>query len=110
MAEEGPDEHTLKDQTTSLEISGCQQYPDKAIKHMEVANKVPYYKLFSFADPADYVLMVVGTITAVGSGICVPLLAVLFGEMINSFGETLDREQVLNEVSKVSSTFSFTNY
>ncbi|KAK4419593.1 ABC transporter B family member 11 [Sesamum alatum] len=64
--------------------------------------KVPYHKLFSFADPADYALMVIGTITAVGSGLCLPLMTVLFGELANSFGQNAETKRVVNEVSKVS--------
>ncbi|KAI5673623.1 hypothetical protein M9H77_13987 [Catharanthus roseus] len=73
----------------------------------EVTNKVPYYKLFSFADPLDYFLMTLGTITAVGSGICAPIFALLLGEMINTFGETLSREHIVTEVSKVSLKYVF---
>ncbi|KAL0342844.1 UNVERIFIED_CONTAM: ABC transporter B family member 11 [Sesamum calycinum] len=65
-------------------------------------SKVPYYKLFSFADPADYALMVVGMITAVGSGLCLPLMTLLFGELANSFGQNAETERVVSEVSKVS--------
>ncbi|PHT28125.1 ABC transporter B family member 11 [Capsicum baccatum] len=61
------------------------------------ADKVPYYKLFSFADPIDYALMAIGMITAVGSGVCLPLMGVLFGEMIDSFGKNA------GEVSKIIS-------
>ena len=89
------------DQNTSVKASGNQELPHKGRKEEEVADKVPYYKLFSFADRADHLLMVVGTVAAVGSGICLPLMQVILGEMINSFGETLDRKQVVHEVSKV---------
>nr|XP_027097985.1 ABC transporter B family member 21-like [Coffea arabica] len=72
-----------------------------------MADKVPFYKLFSFADPADYVLMVVGTVAATGAGICLFLTTGTLGEMLNSFGETLDRKQVVHEVSKVSSKYVY---
>ncbi|KAM3337484.1 ABC transporter B family member 11-like [Capsicum galapagoense] len=65
------------------------------------ADKVPYYKLFSFADPIDYALMAIGTITAVGSGVFLPLMGVLFGEMIYSFGKNA------GEVSKVAVKFIY---
>ncbi|CDP05479.1 unnamed protein product [Coffea canephora] len=95
------------DQNTSVKASGNQELPHKGRKEEEVADKVPYYKLFSFADRADYVLVLVGTVAAVGSGICLPLMQVILGEMINSFGETLDRKQVVHEVSKVSSKYVY---
>ncbi|XP_071927733.1 ABC transporter B family member 11-like isoform X3 [Coffea arabica] len=104
MAEESClDGNTINDRKTSPKAAGYEQDSDsKSRRKKKVAHKVPYYKLFSFADPVDYVLMVVGTITAVGSGISMPLMTVLLGEIINSFGETLDRKQVVHEVSKVS--------
>ncbi|KAM3289214.1 ABC transporter B family member 11-like [Capsicum chacoense] len=45
--------------------------------------------------------MVIGTITAVGSGVCLPLMGVLFGEMIDSFGKNA------GEVSKVAVKFIY---
>ena len=95
------DGSTVNDQNTSLKASGNQENPDNGRKEKEMADKVPFYKLFSFADPADYVLMVVGTIAAAGAGICLFLTTGTLGEMLNSFGETLDRKQVVHEVSKV---------
>ncbi|KAI3523832.1 hypothetical protein L1887_02272 [Cichorium endivia] len=68
----------------------------------EKSDVVPYHKLFAFADSTDYVLMVVGTITAIGGGISMPLQALLFGELIDTFGGTTDNEAIVHEVSKVS--------
>lgn len=67
----------------------------------KVTGKVPFYKLFYFADHLDYMLMTLGAITAVGSGLCVPFMAIVFGEMINSFGQTPNTQDIVNEVSKV---------
>ncbi|KAG8370995.1 hypothetical protein BUALT_Bualt13G0041100 [Buddleja alternifolia] len=64
--------------------------------------KVPYHKLFSFADSADCALMIIGFITAVGSGLCLPLMTLIFGELANSFGRNVETKSVVNEVSKVS--------
>ncbi|CDP05477.1 unnamed protein product [Coffea canephora] len=94
------DGSTVNYQNTSLKASGNQENPDNGRKEKEMADKVPFYKLFSFADPADYVLMVVGTVAATGAGICLFLTTGTLGEMLNSFGETLDRKQVVHEVSK----------
>lgn len=84
----------------------CARVSDNTEKQKVVAaDKVPYYKLFSFADPVDHALMVIGMITAVGSGICFPLMAVLFGELVDSFGMTVDSEKIVHEVSKVQGFF-----
>ncbi|KAL0371083.1 UNVERIFIED_CONTAM: ABC transporter B family member 11 [Sesamum angustifolium] len=101
--------HFLKD--TKIEPSGKQetgtnstskQTSDSSSNEKTNVSKVPYYKLFSFADPADYALMVVGMITAVGSGLCLPLMTLLFGELANSFGQNAETKRVVSEVSKVS--------
>ena len=62
---------------------------------------VPFYKLFSFADSIDYLLMLVGTVSAVGNGISIPLMTVLFGTLIDSFGQSGNTKDVLPKVSKV---------
>lgn len=67
----------------------------------KVSQKVPYYKLFSFADPADYALMVIGVITSVGSGLSLPLMTFLYGELADSFGQNVGTQRVVHEVSKV---------
>lgn len=63
--------------------------------------KGPYHKLFSFVDLANYALMVIGAITTVGSGLCLPLMTLVFGELANSFGQNGETKSVVAEVSKV---------
>ncbi|XP_024985969.1 ABC transporter B family member 11-like [Cynara cardunculus var. scolymus] len=63
---------------------------------------VPYYKLFAFADSIDLLLMVTGTITAIGSGLSMPLQTLIFGELIDTFGGTTDKTAIVHLVSKVS--------
>lgn len=72
--------------------------------------KVPYHKLFSFADPADYALMVIGLITAVGSGLCLPLMTLIFGELANAFGQNVETKRVAEEVAKVLHIFMKEDY
>lgn len=88
----------------SSDGSGCARVSDKTEKQKVAAadhHEVPYYKLLSFADSVDYALMVIGTITAAGSGICFALMSVLFGELVDSFGMTVDSGKIVGEVSKV---------
>ncbi|KAL2524305.1 ABC transporter B family member 9 [Abeliophyllum distichum] len=63
--------------------------------------KVPFYKLFAFADRLDVVLMIVGSISAVGNGLAQPIMTLIFGQLINSFAGT-DQKHVVREVSKIS--------
>ncbi|KAG6416716.1 hypothetical protein SASPL_124152 [Salvia splendens] len=63
--------------------------------------KVPFYKLFSFADKLDILLIVVGAISAVGNGVSQPLMTLIFGELVDAFGGG-DRSTVVHVVTKVS--------
>ncbi|KAE9221307.1 hypothetical protein PF002_g15627 [Phytophthora fragariae] len=51
-------------------------------------NQVPLLELFSFADSTDHLLMAVGTLGALGAGALRPVMVLLFGSIINSFGST----------------------
>ncbi|KAL7178433.1 hypothetical protein ACSBR2_031551 [Camellia fascicularis] len=92
----------MEREKTMKNSGGCLQDSDKIHKKKEVTNIVPLYKLFSSADFTDYVLMLVGTMAAIGNGICMPLMSVLLGELIDSFGQTVNTKQVVHQVSKVS--------
>ncbi|CAL5445176.1 unnamed protein product [Camellia sinensis] len=91
-----------RDRKPPKNSGGSLQDSDKIQKKKEVANIVPLYKLFSFADFTDYVLTLVGTMAAIGNGICMPLMSVLLGELIDSFGQTVNTKQVVHQFSKVS--------
>ena len=62
--------------------------------------RVPFHKLFSLADRLDVFLMIVGTIGAIANGLSQPLMTLIFGQLINSFGSS-DQSNVVKQVSKV---------
>ncbi|XP_073049737.1 ABC transporter B family member 21-like [Primulina eburnea] len=62
---------------------------------------VSFYKLFSFSDAWDKLLIVVGTIAAIGHGLNPALMALLFGELADAFGGN-QSGKILPVVSKVS--------
>ncbi|XP_017179337.1 ABC transporter B family member 11-like [Malus domestica] len=68
----------------------------------EKVEKVPFSKLFSYADKTDIILMLFGTIGAIGNGSAMPLMTILLGEMINSFGSNQNNTDVVSAVSKVA--------
>ncbi|XP_020873126.1 ABC transporter B family member 9 [Arabidopsis lyrata subsp. lyrata] len=68
--------------------------------------KVSFFKLFSFADKTDVVLMTVGTIAAMGNGLTQPLMTLIFGQLINAFGTT-DPDHMVREVWKVAVKFIY---
>ncbi|XP_019165678.1 PREDICTED: ABC transporter B family member 9-like [Ipomoea nil] len=66
----------------------------------EEQQKVPFYKLFTFADRVDISLIIAGTLGAIGNGMAQPLMTIFFGELINSFGTT-DPSHAVHQVSKI---------
>lgn len=87
--------------------SGSKQDSDKRKAKDESTNTVPLYKLFSFADSLDHILMFVGTVGAIGNGISMPLMTLIFGNMINAFGGSSSTKEVVDEVSKVINHHSY---
>ncbi|KAF5184503.1 Abc transporter b family member [Thalictrum thalictroides] len=71
-------------------------------KGREGSNKsLPLYKLFSFPDAVDIILMFIGAIAALGNGLCVPLMAYFVGQLVDSFGKNARSTNLVDEVSKV---------
>ncbi|KAL5979184.1 hypothetical protein ACLOJK_019082 [Asimina triloba] len=60
--------------------------------------KVPFYKLFAFADPLDVGFMLAGTVGAIANGLSLPLMTIFFGDLINSFGDS-NKSNVVHQVS-----------
>ncbi|XP_076895976.1 ABC transporter B family member 21-like [Bidens hawaiensis] len=69
---------------------------------------VPFHKLFAFADVTDYMLMVVGTVCGMSNGVSMPLMTIIFGDLVNSFGQNINNgNQVTALVAKVSLKFLY---
>lgn len=93
--------------STEASTSGPDGSKDrKKEEESEVTNSVPLYKLFAFADSTDKLLMIIGSIGAIGNGMSLPLMTVLFGELIDSFGQNQNND-VVRVVSKVLSLSLF---
>ncbi|GMI69506.1 P-glycoprotein 21, ATP-binding cassette B21 [Hibiscus trionum] len=82
-------------------MNGENQHSESG-KGDEKTNSVPLYKLFAFADSRDVVLMIVGMIGAIGNGLCMPLMTILFGDLIDAFGQNQSNNKVVDVVSKVA--------
>ncbi|KAI3944734.1 hypothetical protein MKW98_021192 [Papaver atlanticum] len=63
--------------------------------------KIPFYKLFSFADRYDLSMMFMGIISSVGSGVGMPILMILIGQYIQAFGSS-DPSTIVPSVRKVA--------
>jgi len=74
----------------------------KKNKEDEKTDTVPFHKLFLFADFIDVILMLVGTIGAVGNGLGLPLMTVLFGQLSDSYGTNQNNRNLVHLVSKVT--------
>ncbi|KAJ6390793.1 hypothetical protein OIU77_024913 [Salix suchowensis] len=86
--------------------NGDQQKPEK-IKGDGETKSVPFIKLFAFADSTDICLMILGTIGAIGNGASLPIMSILFGDLIDSFGKNQNNKDVVGLVSKVSLKFVY---
>ena len=64
------------------------------------AKKVSLLGMFRYADRLDVLLMVVGAVGAVANGVAEPLMTVIFGNVIDSFGDST-APSVIRSVSKV---------
>ncbi|KAL3658797.1 hypothetical protein V7S43_016165 [Phytophthora oleae] len=62
-------------------------------------NQVPVLELFSFADSTDKLLMALGTLGAIGAGVLRPLMVLLLGSVINSFGSTTQGRSISDDFS-----------
>ncbi|KAL2341079.1 hypothetical protein Fmac_009019 [Flemingia macrophylla] len=71
-----------------------------------VPGKVPFFRLFAFADRLDVTLMIVGSICAMVNGLARPVMTLSFGDLINAFGNS-DRSHVVEQVSKVVLIFVY---
>ncbi|KAM0053899.1 putative ABC-type xenobiotic transporter [Helianthus debilis subsp. tardiflorus] len=77
-------------------------------KGKERTDTVPFYQLFAFADVTDYMLMMIGSVSAMGNGLSMPLMNFLLGDLINSFGQTQSNtNHIVNVVSKVTLKFVY---
>ncbi|TYH95906.1 hypothetical protein ES332_A12G139600v1 [Gossypium tomentosum] len=76
-------------------------------KKNEKTNSIPFYKLFAFADRTDIVLMIIGTIGAIGNGLCMPLMTTILGDLIDAFGQNQSNDRVVHVVSRVALRFVY---
>ncbi|KAE9618858.1 putative xenobiotic-transporting ATPase [Lupinus albus] len=93
------------DEATTSNNPPSENTHDEKSKQKEKPETVPFHRLFSFADSTDILLMTVGTIGAIGNGLGLPLMTLLFGQMIDTFGSIQRTDHVVGEVSKVSLKF-----
>lgn len=56
---------------------------------------VSFFTLFRFATPMDYFLIFLAVLGSCGTGVCFPIMLILFGDITNTFvGGGLDQETI----------------
>jgi hypothetical protein len=73
---------------------------EKGRKKMTKGGKAPFHDMFKNTDVTDMVLMLVGTVAAVGSGMSQVVMTIIFGRMIDAFGGATP-DTILPRVNKV---------
>ena len=99
------DKHAMSHDDDEDQINSSAQHKKKtnsSTGHDKSTKSVPFFKLFSFADKFDLFLMLSGAVGAAVNGLTLPLMTLLFGQLIDAFGENASStDQVQREVSKV---------
>nr|CAB3476966.1 unnamed protein product [Digitaria exilis] len=80
---------------------------ERAAAEPATATRVPFHKLFAFADSTDVALMLLGALGAVANGAAMPFMTVLFGNLIDAFGGAMSIHEVVSRVSNVSLEFIY---
>nr|KYP57637.1 ABC transporter B family member 4 [Cajanus cajan] len=108
MAGENGEEKKHDDANASENGAGSSTSGERVEKSKEKEKQetVPFHKLFVFADTTDILLMAVGIIGAIGNGLGLPIMTLLFGQLINGFGSN-QQNDVVGVVSKISLKFVY---
>lgn len=62
--------------------------------------KISYFKLFRYATPMDYMYIILGTLGGMANGAAMPCWALLFGNLVNAFGNESDNlTDTINELA-----------
>ncbi|KAL5223155.1 hypothetical protein ABZP36_027868 [Zizania latifolia] len=96
---EAMEERGKREEAAETETEGVRQESEAAAG--EDSNyKLPFLRMFRYADRVDRALVAVGAVAAMANGMSEPLMTVVFAAVIDSFGAG-DATTVLHRVSKV---------
>ncbi|KAJ6343832.1 hypothetical protein OIU76_005556 [Salix suchowensis] len=95
------------DDERHLGSKGKNQEEPENSKEDEKSKSVPFFKLFSFSDSTDFLLMFLGTLGATGNGLAMPVMTLLLGDVIDAFGNNQLSKDMTGLVSKVSLKFVY---
>ncbi len=81
---------------------------EKKEKDPDAQPPVPWMQLFRFASTSDQVLMFVGSLAALGTGLSMPAMLILFGDITNSLVSGGLDNDILNDI-RCNASFYFPN-
>ncbi|PSN71259.1 P-loop containing nucleoside triphosphate hydrolase protein [Corynespora cassiicola Philippines] len=79
-----------------------------ATKKKSNAGLANYFRVFSFGTTFDYVLMFLSALASIASGVALPLMNVVFGQLVGTFTSwfqpvpSITRDEFMSEVSRLS--------
>ncbi|CAN6336918.1 unnamed protein product [Urochloa humidicola] len=69
-------------------------------------DRVPFHELFKYADSTDLLLMLAGLVGALGNGMSMVLMTIIFGQMIDAYGAATP-DTIVHRVSKAALNFIY---
>lgn len=116
MKDEGHENPSYKENGTSKHVSDgeiiaigdSKQKPEDNEKKKEEVKTVGWFQVYRYADKWDVILMVLGTLCAMGHGAAMPGLIIVFGEMIDLFVN--NAKMVPNSTLAEMSTCNFSKF
>ncbi len=60
-----------------------------------------YWKLYSFMDPLDYMLVLVGTVSALAAGTALPLVSIVMGDMMDVLGPGTSSPTYRSDINQI---------
>uniref|UniRef100_A0ACD5VKI2 Uncharacterized protein n=1 Tax=Avena sativa TaxID=4498 RepID=A0ACD5VKI2_AVESA len=91
---------------TERDNGGTKKKEEVGVDH---GKRVSFTGMFRYADRTDLLLMLVGTVAAVGNGVSQPLMTVIFGDLIDAFGGATTGN-VLHRVNKAVLSFVYLGF
>jgi ATP-binding cassette subfamily B (MDR/TAP) protein 1 len=86
-------------------VKGGEEDKENGKKDMAMA-KVPFHGLFKYADSTDVMLMLVGMVGALGNGMSMVVMTIIFGQMIDAFGAATP-DTIVHRVNKAVLNFIY---
>lgn len=96
---------TVTDVDEAPQTKGVEKAKQEKMKKTNVFAAVSFWRLFRCADSFDYLLMFVGTVGAIANGLTLPVMLIIQGRLINTFGTLQDQpELIYDSLKKVAIT------